>query len=175
MTKIWMEYEWMRFQHKHRIPRLSHDANLVAFRSTRFLQLPYPMTTLLMTISIVLHWLVSEALFVGGPLNSTFLSIYFSPLALLLISLITVTMLIAITIVYFYPFPSEMPVMAGSARVVLDACCQLELPMPEGGIKWGDISTPSQRIAGFGEEAGKLTEGVSYPSAKIAEEDTDDD
>jgi len=28
ITKIWMEYEWQHFQHKHSIPRLSHDADL---------------------------------------------------------------------------------------------------------------------------------------------------
>jgi hypothetical protein len=38
--------------------------------------------------------------------------------------------------------------------------------MPEGGIKWGDISIPERRIAGFGESVGELKEGVAYPSER---------
>jgi hypothetical protein len=146
----------------------THDVNgLTGFRSTRFLQLPYPITVTLMGICIMLHWLVSEALFVGGPNNSEYLGIYWSPCALLLIGLITLTLLIAISILYVFPFPSKMPVMAGSGQVVLNACCQLESPMLTEGVQWGDISTPEKRIAGFGgENMRELIEGMTYPSVR---------
>jgi len=82
--------------------------------------------------------------------------IYWSPLALLLIALLALAMLIALLSLYAFPVSSQMPVMAGSARIVLDGCCRLEAPLPKKGIKWGDISTPRKRIAGFGEDVGEL-------------------
>jgi hypothetical protein len=69
-----------------------------------------------------------------------------------------------------------MPVMAGSGWVVLDACCQLESPMPKEGIKWGDISTPDKRIAGFGgENVGELNEDVAYPSERYLEDENENE
>ena len=102
-----------------------------------------------MTINIILHILVSEVLLVVLGLEY---SQCWSPLALLIIGLITFTLVFAISLLYVFPFRSSMPVMAGSVRVI---CYQLELPMPAGGIKWGDISTPERRIAGFGENLSK--------------------
>jgi len=57
-----------------------------------------------------------------------------------------------------------MPLMAGSARVVLDSCHQLPASsLPKEGIGWGDISTNIERQAGFREEIGRMVEGVRYP------------
>lgn len=77
-----------------------------------------------------------------------------SPFTCLVIGLVTFALVCAITILYILPFHSFMPVMAGTTRTVLDACCQLELPMSDRGIKWGDISTQERRIIGFGESEG---------------------
>jgi hypothetical protein len=102
-----------------------------------------------MMVSIALHNLVSAALSVGPPQivaakvlilaakygydTSTDYDTYFSPLGLIIIGLITSTLLFVIYVFYVFPFRSSMPVMAGSALVVLDACSQLDLPMPKQG------------------------------------------
>jgi hypothetical protein len=52
---IWIEYQSMRFQDKNRVPRLSHDADFEGFRSSRFLQLPYPITAIFMSINFIFH------------------------------------------------------------------------------------------------------------------------
>jgi hypothetical protein len=171
-----MEHEWRSYNLRRKIPRISHDADQVGgVRATRFLQLPYAATAFFMTTSTILHWLVSQALFVSGGIDqfpfewsqfSGVAVIVWSPLALLIIGLITFILLLATTIYYIWPFYTVMPVMAGSARVVLDACCQLQEPLPMSGIQWGDISSDKEWIAGFGEIVGELKDGVTYPAEK---------
>jgi hypothetical protein len=121
-----------------------------------------------MAVSTLLHWLASQAVFVGGDttINGFTFGLCWSPVALIAIASTTFVLLIGLSVVYFIPFRSQMPVMAGSARVVIDACCKLRLPLPDLGIQWGDISTIDQRIAGFGEDVGKLEKGVSYPGPR---------
>ena len=60
-----MEREWHRFYCHQKRPRVSYDKSKeVGVRSTRWLQLPYWLTTTLMIISTVMHWLTSETMFV---------------------------------------------------------------------------------------------------------------
>ena len=57
-----------------------------------------------------------------------------------------------------------MPVMCGSARVVLASCNSL-VELPEDGIMWGDIteiSGSSKRKAGFSRTAAAVKEGELY-------------
>ena len=56
-----------------------------------------------------------------------------------------------------------MPLMAGSGRVVFESCVRLGSTLPVSGIMWGDISTRSSRLAGFGEVALDLIPGAKYP------------
>lgn len=54
-----------------------------------------------------------------------------------------------------------MLLMAGSVRVILDARCQSQEPLPNGGIQWEDISSRKEKMAG--ESVGELEDGVTYP------------
>jgi hypothetical protein len=178
LTRIWMEHEWRSYHRRRKIPRISHDADKVnGVRATRFLQLPYAATAFLMTTSTILHLLVSQAIFVSGGIDQFPFEavigaavIVWSPLAVLILGSITIILLLVTTIYYFWPFRTAMPVMAGSARIVLDACFQLEESLPASGIQWGDISTEKEWIAGFGEIVAELTDGVTYPGEKETEE-----
>jgi hypothetical protein len=70
ITRIWMEQEWRSFHRKRKVPRVTHDSDAIEnVRATRFLQLPYVMTGFLMTLSTLLHWLVSQSLFIFGGLS----------------------------------------------------------------------------------------------------------
>jgi hypothetical protein len=168
LTRIWMEHEWRGFYQKRKLPRVSYDADrLCGVHATRFLQLPYAITSSLMALSITLHWLVFQALSVNGGV-SAFVDATFilSPITLIIIGMIALTLVVGISIYGVVPIHISMPVMAGSAWVVFDACCQLQEPLPSGGIQWGDISTAEERMAGFGELVGKLEDGVPYPGLK---------
>ena len=63
-----------------------------------------------------------------------------------------------------------MPLMAGSGRVVFESCVRLEPTLPVSGVMWGDISTRTSRLAGFGEVALDLLSGARYPGEIASEE-----
>lgn len=176
LTRIWMEHEWRSFYLQRKLPRISHDAKRMDnVRATRFLQLPYSASAFLMTTSTVLHWLVSQALFLSGGIDQFQGSeshpavVVWSPLALIVLGLVTVPLLLVTSIYYIKPFNTVMPFMGGSARVVIEACYQLRT-LPPAGVQWGDISTESEWIAGFGEIVGEVNDRVIYPGLKIQNE-----
>jgi hypothetical protein len=171
ITRIWMEREWRSYYRKTHVPRVSYRTDETGVRATRWLQLPYWLTAILMTLSTVMHWLVSQTMFVVEILGSPgYFYMNYSPLAIIGIGVVATVLVLGITIYYFVPLRTWMPLMAGSARVVFESCVRLDSSsLPVGGIAWGDVSTPRERLAGFGEIVGPLVKGVMYPGL-IAEE-----
>jgi len=175
ITRIWLEKEWRSFYRSHQRPRVSINSREPGIQSARWLQLPYWVTALLMSISVLLHWLVSQTLFVveiyfsEATLASVF-HLHFSPLALISVGTMAMVLVFGITFYYFIPIRTWMPLMAGSTRVVFDSCFQLpNTGLPRSGIGWGDISTTNERVAGFGGVVARMVEGVKYPGL-ISEE-----
>ena len=163
ITRIWMEREWRSFYCNRKKPRISYHSKEIGVRATRWLQLPYWLTAILMVISTLMHFLVSQTLFVVEILGATRFSGYFftnySPLAIFAIGIIATILVLGITIYYYIPIRTNMPLMAGSARVVFDSCSGLSTALPVGGIAWGDISTPIKQQVGFGETVRPLLDG----------------
>ena len=185
ITRIWMEREWRSFyRHRHK-PRVSYplEAHHTGVRATRWLQLPYWLTFILMALNTVLHWLVSQTLFVveilANSQKAANFYLNFSPLAIFCIGLASTILVLGMTIFYFVPIKTWMPLMAGSLRIVLESC--LHLPpkpttdgklvydIPDGGVMFGDISTERERLAGFGVMAHYLVVGATYPSDRELE------
>src|SRR5438477_12754683 len=48
ITRIWMEREWRSYYCRRHKPRVSYCSNQIGVRATRWLQLPYWLTTILM-------------------------------------------------------------------------------------------------------------------------------
>jgi hypothetical protein len=185
ITRIWMEREWRSF-YGHRLkPRVSYplEVHHAGVTATRWLQLPYWLTFVLMALNTVLHWLVSQTLFVVEILANSEKAanfyLNFSPLAIFSIGLASTILVLGMTIFYFVPIKTWMPLMAGSLRIVLESC--LHLPpqrmmdgniiydVPDGGVMFGDISTEKERLAGFGVTAQDLVQGATYPSDRELE------
>jgi hypothetical protein len=165
--RIWLEKEWRSYYGKRKLPRVSYNSRQPGVRSARWLQLPYWLTGLLMSVSIFLHWLVSQTLFVveiyfANPNISSVFHLHYSPLAIIFVGTLSLILVLGITIYYFVPIKTWMPVMAGSARVVFESCSKLNT-LPRTGIGWGDISMGNDRCAGFGGIVGTMVEGVRYP------------
>ena len=59
--------------------------------------------------------------------------------------------------------------MAGSLKIVFESCQRLPERMPTGGVMWGDISTDTKRLAGFGPLADLIVPGAYYPSNRLLE------
>jgi hypothetical protein len=171
VTRIWMEGEWRSYYQKAHIPRVSQNTNETGVRATRWLQLPYGVTAILMMLSTIMHWLVSQTLSVVEIEGKTGTSFYLnhSSFAILCIGMVASVLVLGMTIYYFIPVRTNMPLMAGSARVVFESCKRLPSRLPSEGIAWGDISTSTERLAGFGETVSPLIVGAKYPGL-IADE-----
>jgi hypothetical protein len=173
ITRIWGEHEWRSFAGRRKPPRVSYGADVAGVRNTRWLQLPYSLSGLLMVVSTTMHWVVSQSLFVievenmsGLPNNAEpgiIFAICYSPTAIFVVALMGSLLIFAITIYYFLPFRSVMPFMAGSARVVFASCTIVPKDLPVDGIMWGDVSDEWGRLAGFGENAKGIQLGEIYP------------
>lgn len=185
ITRIWMEREWRSFYGHRQKPRVSYplDGHPDGVKATRWLQLPYWLTFILMALNTVLHWLVSQTLFVveilANSQKAANFYLNFSPLAIFSIGLASTILVLGMTIFYFFPIKTWMPLMAGSLRIVLESC--LHLPplatmdgrlvngVPDGGVMFGDISTENERLAGFGVTAQDLVPGATYPGSRQVE------
>ena len=177
ITRIWGEHEWRSFENRRKLPRVSYGAYLPGTRNTRWLQLPYSISIFLMAVSTLMHWIVSQTLFVvevenksglptvGGapaPFSLVYIICY-SPTAIFVTACIAGFLILGITVYYVFPFRSYMPFMAGSARVVFASCTALPKDLPEDGIMWGDVSDEWGRLAGFGANARAIKNGEIYP------------
>jgi hypothetical protein len=175
ISRIWLEREWRGFYNKRKLPRVSYDTGTSKeeVHATRWLQLPYWLTFLLIALNTVLHWLVSQTLFVVEILPSATkpanFYLNFSPLAIVCIGVASTILILAMTIYYFVPIETWMPLMAGSVQIVLESCSRLEAQLPKGGVMWGDISTRERRLAGFGPMADLLVPGAVYPGDRSME------
>ena len=174
ITRIWMEHEWRSFYRHRQPPRVSYNPGEKGsgMKSTRWLQLPYWISALLMAINTVMHWLVSQTLFVVEILasedNPAVFYLNYSPFAIICVGFAATILVLAITVYYFTPIRTWMPLMGGSLLVVLESCVRLD-SFPDDGIMWGDISTDTLRLAGFGPLANPLVPGVYYPSDRTLE------
>ena len=175
ITRIWLELEWRSYYRAHIRPQVSINSKEPGVQNARWLQLPYWLTGVLMSISVLLHWLVSQTLFVveiyftDSVIASVF-HLHYSPLAIILVGTIATTLAFGLTVYYFVPITTWMPLMAGSTKVVFDSCFRLPSDgLPRTGIGWGDISVGNDRVAGFGTVVAKMVEGVKYPGL-ISEE-----
>lgn len=127
------------------------------------------MTVGLMSISIFLHWFVSQTLFVveiyfSDEHVASVFHMHYSPLAIIAVGTASTVLVLGLTLYYFIPVTTWMPLMAGSAKVVFNSCSRLAGPeLPRSGIGWGDISFRKKRLAGFGQVVGRMVEGVRYP------------
>ena len=167
ISRLWQEREWRSFYLKRKLPRTGIKSG-PGTRSTRWLQLPYLLSALLIAVSVCLHWLASQAVFLIESYEQAFrrmsIILYVMPLPAIVLACIWTALVLTITIIYFVPQRSPMPVMCGSARVVLASCCSV-VELHKDGIMWGDItgtSGSSKRKAGFSQKAGIIREGELY-------------
>jgi len=175
VSRIWLERDWRSFYRAQLRPRVSFNDRQPGVQNARWLQLPYWATLALMSISVLLHWLVSQTLFVveiyfaDTNVTSVF-HLHFSPLAIISVGAIATALVFGITVYYFIPIRTWMPLMGGSTRIVFESCSRLPgHGLPRTGIGWGDISSGNERMAGFGPVVGQIMVGMKYPGL-ISEE-----
>jgi hypothetical protein len=160
-----MEREWRSYYQHRRRPRVSYDTNDPAVQTTSWLQLPFSFSTILILLSMALHWVVSHAITVEEQISQReSYELKFSAGASMMMGITSGLLVSGITALYFIPIQTWMPLMSGSLRVVLYFTCHLKSGLPRDGISWGDISTESVFRAGFGSSTEPMHSHIVYPS-----------
>jgi hypothetical protein len=188
VTRMWQELDWHRYYRKSRRPRTSFPG-VPGTKSARKLQLPYIVAAFSMALQFLLHWTASRAVSIiettgpivypdsasiapsvlgyngsWGLLGSLGLFVQVLPVPLLVLACLWCLIVIILTLIYIFPFRRWMPTMAGSARVVFEACSGLKGGLPQGGIRWGQISDCEEEPgrAGFSSAPRPIVQGKKY-------------
>ncbi|KAB8224941.1 hypothetical protein BDV33DRAFT_232682 [Aspergillus novoparasiticus] len=130
-TAMTLAAEWSRYANHRKGLRVSGPPE-VAQRSSYFLSLPYRFAVPALTFSALLHWLLSQSLFVVGIESYTgnfqrdptrdFITCGYSPPAILSAILVGVAMVVWLVGFSFRRLESGMPV-AGSCSLAIAAAC----------------------------------------------------
>ena len=188
-TAMLMGYEWVSYAHKQKGLRVSRRPSGMQ-RSTYSLQLPYRFSITLAVLSGVLHWSVSQSIFVvsfdlydefgevddfrqysASPITPITKTCGYSPIAMLLAVIVGSLMVIALVGFGYIPYRSGMP-LAGSCSLAISATCHpvqqskaKDCTLSEEKLQWGVVSTSPDGIghcAFSSVRVGSLTKGCLY-------------
>ncbi|CAG8979112.1 hypothetical protein HYALB_00000245, partial [Hymenoscyphus albidus] len=131
-------------------------------RSRYFLQLPYRFAVLLMVLSGILHWLVSESIFLvtvdgyvrtrdGNGVRTSyvdFMTCGYSPIATIAVIVVGVIMVAAAIVTSRFKLKSGMPI-AGSCSAAISAACHPWEEVENGKmaiskLRWGSLATEGE-------------------------------
>ncbi|CAG8898638.1 unnamed protein product [Penicillium egyptiacum] len=151
LTAMTLAAEWSSYATHHKGLRVSNNPRL-SQRSNYFLSMPYRYATPLLLLSGVLHWLISQSLFMVGieAFDSNMVrnpsrdltTCGFSPVAILSSVVVGGCMFLCLVGLGFRRFESAMPV-AGSCSLAISAACHPNFD-PNGGRKDGDVDVDSE-------------------------------
>ena len=150
MTSMWLAGEFNDFATERKALRVSNATG--AQRSTHFLQLPYKIAIPLMAMSGLLHWLISQSVFLAvvaeydqrGDLLSpvAVASCGFSPLAMILTFSVGVLLVVGtLGVGFFRRLNPGMP-LAGSCSAAISAACHRPVWDTDASlksVKWGVV------------------------------------
>lgn len=166
LTGMLAAREWSDFGLKRKGLRVSSDPKGDQ-RSRYFLQLPYRWSITLLLASILIHWMLSQSIFVvavdrstdpdtmlGSVSDTTLYSTCgYSPIAMIAVAMTSFAMVLAVVFTGFRRLPTAIPVV-GSCSLAIAAACHHPhgTPRPEEAftpLKWGAIYSHGE---GPGEE-----------------------
>jgi hypothetical protein len=150
LTSMWLASEWSDFASERKTLRVSHPKGIQ--RSTHFLQLPYKIALPLMVIAGVLHWLLSQSIFLAvvaeysptgslaDPLNVA--SCGFSPLAMISVIVLGALLIVfTLALGFLRRYDASIPLVGSCSAAIAAACHQ---PTWDGdasakALQWGAI------------------------------------
>ena len=129
-TIMCLESEWNQMGYRRRGLRVTSPVGKQ--RSTYFLQLPYRYAIPLMIISGVIHWIVSQSLFLArievynlqGQLqpDDGIMACGYSPLAMFHATALSILMILALVLIGFRRFKPGIPLTSGRSFAISAAC-----------------------------------------------------
>ena len=169
--------EWATFASVRKALRVSRPSK--GQRSTYWLQLPWKYSIPLMSVSILLHWLVSRSLFIvrinvfgwdemEQP-DRDISACGYSPLAILIVILVVVLSLIVMLVAGWQKLTPGIPVCGSNSLAIAAACHYSESGDPEVARKpllWG-VTKPAEKgspghCSMSDEDVEKPIEGMTY-------------
>ncbi|KAH6894387.1 hypothetical protein B0T10DRAFT_603888 [Thelonectria olida] len=168
--------EWSTFGRKRRGVRVS--CNLQGKQRERyFLQLPYRWGLPLLFMSILVHWMLSQSIFIVSVVSidsygdDFFSTCGFSPMAIICVILASFVMVSAVVLTGFQRLPTTMPVVGSCSLAIAAACHHDEgIPQPDAAVAevmWGVTRGPDQEEDRPG-HCGFSSDGVEEPEAGAA-------
>jgi hypothetical protein len=178
-TRMRLCKEWSKYGQAHRSLRVSNPKG--EQRSTYFLQLPWRYSAPLIVAMIVLHWLISQSVFLtlinsydysqGSPVNwgLTISGVGWSPYAIFFSLVVGGLMVIGLWLyAFFLRYPSTMPVVGSSSAAISAACFRpvWDVNTSQKKVRWGVISTDPTSSVGHAAfstaDLRELVPGMSY-------------
>jgi len=185
-TAMLMGYEWISYSRKRKGLRVTRQPS-GAQRSTYFLSLPYRFGVPLMLISGILHWLVSQSIFLiaidfydafGNPaarpppgnIAWDYKTLGYSPAGAIAVLVLGGLLVISIVAAGYIPYKRGMP-LAGSCSMAISAACHPIEQVGDGEniaekkLQWGVVSTGVDGIGHCSfsaEEVGVVVAGKIY-------------
>lgn len=163
--------EWSDFGCQRKAIRVSSDPRGQQ-RARYFLQLPFRFSIPLLLLSIVMHWMLSQSIFVVAieiredltPPSWHIVTCGYSPIAIIFVILTSFIMVVSVLITGCFQLSSSIPVVGSCSLAIAAAChhpdgfAQPEAPLVP--LKWGVMRRPEDGIAGH---CGFSTEDVVAP------------
>jgi len=173
LTTMWLAEEWSDFASQRKALRTSKPRGQQ--RSTHFLQLPYKISLPLMVLSGVLHWLISQSVFLAvvaeytstGELDSpvAIASCGYSPIAMIITIALGVLLVLATIALGQRKYDGSIP-LVGSCSLAISAACHRPEWDTDAAVRpvlWGVI--PKSGSISEGSEVGHcaFTSGEAEP------------
>jgi hypothetical protein len=180
-TRMYLTKEWMGYGETRKSLRVSDPRG--EQRSSRFLQLPLIYSIILISAMTVLHWLVSQSLFVsvvqsynyvtdtGTPTANGYLvnGVGWSPYALILALIVGGVLIIGLWLTsLLVRYPKGMPLVRSCSAAISAACHpeQKEEELTLGKLMWGVTRHASENGPGHAcfslQDVDPLVEGAIY-------------
>ncbi|RSL94620.1 hypothetical protein CEP52_012516 [Fusarium oligoseptatum] len=148
--------EWSDFGRKRKGLRVSSDPRGEQ-KSRYFLQLPYRWSIPLILMSMLIHWVLSQSIFLvvidfGDEFATT---CGYSPIAIFAVIIVAIVMALAVVIAGYQRLPTTIPVVGSCSLGIAAACHGLggaerpdEALVP---LRWGAMTHPEERTGGVEE------------------------
>ena len=152
VTSMFVGREWSSYALHRKALRVSKPAG--PQRRTYFLQLPYRIAVPLIVLSSLLHWLVSQSIFLAvvstynpdGVLASAIAVVTcgFSPMAMIFCIIAGAVLVSIVVAMGYFKFDSAMP-LAGSCSMAISAACHSTDGdrAAQGLLQWGEVDSDS--------------------------------
>jgi len=152
LTSMYVSREWAQFSQTRKGLRVTKPFNKQ--RGTFWLSLPYRLSIPLLVFSTLMHYLVSQSLFIadvvalsasGDPpgidVDGGVLTLGYSPLAILCVTLIAGIAFLFLVCLGHLKNPTGLPIMRSCSGVIAAACHRprFDVNAHEEKVKWGVI------------------------------------